>query len=183
MPRGHCCFMPDVLGRGTATFSMWYMRGRKSLAAVGLIFVLATVILLMRQRGPFPARPPISITLLPSTNAPNGSRLFACVMSNQCQRSIKLWSVIYGERAPFLINIGPNQWGIIGGRKDRYLRPGETEYLTFPPPALAGKWRLMIPWSEGYRARLTAFAARYKFLPIGFRVAPEHYVASEVLLE
>jgi hypothetical protein len=71
----------------------------------------------------------------------------------------------------------------VGWHRDRYLKPGEVDYLTVHRPARPGPWRLMIPWSEGYRARIRDRIKNYSFIPARIRTAPEYYAASAVITE
>jgi hypothetical protein len=114
---------------------------------------------------------------------PPGRRLVACVISNQCSRTLKVWAVAYGEAPPFKATNGPNQWTTVAGHRDSYLKPGETEYLTFPRPAIIGQWRLMVPWSKAYRAKISERIRQYKFIPLRFRVTTEYYAPSAVITE
>jgi hypothetical protein len=153
------------------------MTTRRFRIGIGFGLALLLAILLVVWKGHSSAQP-LSVVFVGYTNG-----LAACVISNQCSHTLKIWAVAYAEAAPFNATNGPNQWTIVGGPRDRYLKPGDAQYLTFHRPAITGQWRLMIPWSEGYRARIRDRIHQYKFIPLRFRVAPEYYASSAVITE
>lgn len=141
--------------------------------AVALLLTVSVVTLSGRS-----STQPVGVMILGHTNG-----MVSCVISNKCARTLKIWAVVYGECAPFRATNGPNQWTMVTGHQDSYLKPSETRHLTFHRPAIAGHWRLMIPWSDGYRAKIRDRIHKYKFIPVRYRVAPEYYAASAVITE
>ena len=148
------------------------MRKRLFVACVALLLALG-LLYAIRGFGGGPAQP-LAVLIQGRTS---------CVVSNQSNRTIKVWAVAYAQTAPFSQTNNPNQWKIIGNFKDAYLKPGETIRFTFHAPPTSGKWRLMIPWSEGYRSRIRDQVHEYKWIPVRFRIAPEFYAPSTVMDE
>jgi hypothetical protein len=156
------------------------MTKRSIVAGAWFVLALGLGILWFVWKGQSSASQPLAVIFVGDTNGLVGGHLTACIISNQCSRTLKVWAIAYVEAAPFKDTNGPNQWTVVEKHRDSYLKPGEIEHLTFRRPAITGQWRLMIPWSEGYRAKITERILQYKFIPPRFTVAPEYYATSAV---
>ena len=121
----------------------------------------------------------LAVRFLGYTNAPQPGAVFA--VSNQWNRPVKCWCVVYLEGAPFRTAGSPLEWRMDhrSSIPECYLRPGETEVLLVQEPPPAKPWRLRVPWSKGLRAKICSVFRRYSYLPLFLRAAPEYYACSE----
>ena len=121
---------------------------------------------------------PLAVVFLGYTNG-----LGASVISNRCDRTVKVWAAAWVEAPPFEVKRS-DKWIWVIGPRDRYLKPRETIYWTLVPPNTRGAWRLRIPWSEGFRAEIADWSRWHNVVgPGSVWAAPEYYAASEVITE
>ena len=145
--------------------------------ACGGAAVVSLLTVLIVWNSPGSSLQPLHVRFVGYTNSfgvPRDEAVF--VISNSYHRPLKTWASAFVESVSN--TNGRDGWVWVGGPKDSYLAPHQSLLSRIPKPDIVGEWRLLIPWSYGYRARVAEALRGHQFIPSSLRTSGERHASS-----